>query len=271
VYLTGAKMKTVNLNDIRIDGGTQSRVVIDQALVYSYIECMKEGDVFPPIETVFDGVAHWLVDGFHRYHAYKLMGLKKTEVEYKPGTQEEAQVRSFGANGKHGKQRTIEDKRNAVMSAFEHPLIKDKSDREIANICSVSHPFVAGIRNPEVKEKRAKEKKEKATGNVSNTEPNTGNVSIDTPQACNVSNQDVGPDEQELRANELAQQADLDMLNKLLESDEPLKLAHEEIKRLNLRNSQLETRLHGLMNEKNEAVKMVKSLQKQLDKTKAKK
>jgi hypothetical protein len=266
-------MKTVNLNDIRIDGGTQSRVVIDQALVYSYIECMKEGDVFPAIETVFDGVTHWLVDGFHRYHAYKLMGLKKTDVEYKPGTQEEAQVRSFGANGKHGRQRTIEDKRNAVMSAFEHPLTKDKSDREIANICSVSHPFVAGIRNPEVKEKRSKEKKEKAAGNV--TSPASGNVTtpdaVKTPPSGNVTTLEVGPDEAELKANELAQQADLDLLNKLLESDEPLKLAHEEITKLNLRNAQLETRLHGLMNEKNEAVKMVKSLQKQLDKMKAKK
>jgi hypothetical protein len=278
VYLTGAKMKTVNLNDIRIDGGTQSRVVIDQALVYSYIECMKEGDVFPPIETVFDGVVHWLVDGFHRYHAYKLMGIKKTDVEYKPGTQEEAQVRSFGVNGRHGKQRTIEDKRNAVLAAFEHPLTKDGSDREIARICSVTHPFVAGMRNPEVKEKRAKEKKEKAAGNVSNPEPKTGNVStpktksgnvsIDAPQTGNVSNQDVGPDEQELRANELAQQADLDMLNKLLESDEPLKLAHEEIKRLNLRVAQLETRLGSLMTEKNEAIKDAKRAQAQLDKIK---
>ena len=264
-------MKTVNLNDIRIDGGTQSRLVIDQTLVYQYIDCMKDGDTFPPIETMFDGSTHWLVDGFHRYHAYKLMGLKKTEVVYKPGTQEEAQVRSFGVNGKHGKPRTIEDKRNAVMSAFEHPLIKDKSDREIANICSVSHPFVAGIRNPEVKEKRAKEKKEKATGNASTPEPKSGNVSNEAPQTGNVSNQDVGPDEQELRANELAQQADLDMLNKLLESDEPLKLAHEEIKRLNHQNGQLEVRLHGLMNERNEAVKMVKKLQKENDKLKAKK
>jgi septal ring factor EnvC (AmiA/AmiB activator) len=58
---------------------------------------------------------------------------------------------------------------------------------------------------------------------------------------------------------------------KLLESDDALATAHEEIKRLNLRNAQLETRLHGLMNERNEAIKMVKDLQKQLDKLKVKK
>lgn len=268
-------MKTVNLNDIRIDGGTQSRSVIDQALVYQYIECMKEGDEFPPIETMFDGVVHWLVDGFHRYHAYKLMGIKQTVVVYKPGTQQEAQVRSFGVNGTHGKQRTIEDKRNAVMAAFEHPLTKDKSDREIARICSVSHPFVAGVRNPDKKEKRAQEKKAKAeepSGNVT-TEP-TGNVTTEEGSKAPTSfGLDAGaaPDEAELRANELAMQADQDAMYKLLESDDALATAHEEIKRLNFQNAQLEIRLHGLMNERNQAVKMVKDLQKQIDKAKAKK
>ena len=263
-------MKTVNLNDIRIDGGTQSRLVIDQTLVYQYIDCMKDGDTFPPIETMFDGSTHWLVDGFHRYHAYKLMGLKKTEVVYKPGTQEEAQVRSFGVNGQHGKTRTNEDKRNAVQLALQHNLTKGKSDREIAKICCVSVTFVSSVRNPEVKERQAKNvakhfanKESEKEGGVVKLHPEP----VSEPQ----SKPEFGPDEAELKANELAQQADLEMLNKLLESDEPLKLAHEEIKRLNFQNGQLEVRLHGLMNERNEAVKMVKKLQKENDKLKAKK
>jgi hypothetical protein len=37
-----------------------------------------------------------------------------------------------------------------------HELTKDKSDREIARICQVSAPFVASVRNPEVKERQAK-------------------------------------------------------------------------------------------------------------------
>jgi hypothetical protein len=266
-------MKTINLNDIRIDGGTQSRSVIDQALVYQYIENMKEGDVFPLIETVFDGVTHWLVDGFHRYHAYKLMGIKKTDVIYKPGTQQEAQVRSFGVNGTHGKQRTIEDKRIAVLAAFEHPLTKDKGDREIARVCSVSHPFVADMRNPEKKQKRAKEKKKaKLSGNV--TTNSNGNVTTqEGSKASYPSAVDTGaaPDEAEIKTAELAMQADVETMYKLLESDDALATSHAEIKRLNHLNAQLEVRLHGLMNERNEAVKMVKQLQKEFDKLKAKK
>jgi hypothetical protein len=74
-----------------------------------------------------------------------------------------------------------------------------------------------------------------------------------------------------MRAAELAIQADQETMYKLLESDDALATAHEEIKRLNLLNGQLEVRLHGLMNEKNEAVRLVKKLQKELDKLKAQK
>jgi hypothetical protein len=50
--------------------------------------------------------------------------------------------------------------------------------------------------------------------------------------------------------------------------DDALAVAVEENKRLNLRVSQLEARLRGLMNERNEAVDMIKKLQKQIAKSK---
>ena len=260
-------MKTVNLNDIRIDGGTQSRLVIDQTLVYQYIDCMKSGDIFPLVETMFDGSTHWLVDGFHRYHAYKLMGLKKTEVIYKPGTQEEAQVRSFGVNGKHGKPRTNDDKRNAVQLALAHNLTKDKSDREIAKICEVSAPFVGSVRNPEVKERQLKNVEKHFAKKQADKDESVIKLHQE-PEIKAEEKAEFGADEAELKANDLAQQADLDLLNKLLESDEPLKIAHEEIKRLNFQNAQMEVRIASLMTEKNEAIKDAKRAQAQLDKIK---
>jgi hypothetical protein len=259
-------MKNVSLNEIRIDGGTQGRTVIDQQTVYQYVDCMKDGDVFPPLETVFDGTTHWLVDGFHRYHAYKILGAKKVEVQYKPGTQEEAQVISFGVNGKHGKPRTNDDKNKIVLAALEHPMLKDKTNYEIAKVCAVSQPFVAGLRDPEKKEKQAKQKEQhiqkKAKEIVEQSGQDTNPISSD---------QGLGPDADELKANELAMQADMETMYKLLDSDDALAEAHEEIKRLNHQNAQLEIRLHGLMNEKNAAIKMVKDLQKQLEKLKAQK
>ena len=74
-----------------------------------------------------------------------------------------------------------------------------------------------------------------------------------------------GPDEAELAATRLQQQADEEAFNKLLLADDKLATAHAEIKRLNAVNAALEARLQGLMNEKAEAIRMVKSLQRRLD------
>lgn len=271
-------MKKIKLDDLRIDGGTQSRVVIDQPTVYSYLEHMKEGDEFPKMFAFYDGASYWLVDGFHRYHAYKLLGIKEIEIAYKPGTLEEAQVYSFGVNGTHGKPRTNEDKRKAVEAALEHALTRNKSDHEIAKICHVSHPFVASIRNPGAKERQAKNRTKSMTKKVEEAKAQVESDSTppkvesdSTPQRDPNPNDGDAPSREEIEAAEEALKADQDMMYKLLESDEPLKLAMEENKRLTLRVAQLEARLRGLMNERNTAVDMVKKLQKQVDKTKAKK
>lgn len=268
-------MKRIKLDSIRIDGGTQSRVVIDQPTVYHYLERMKEGDEFPKMFAFYDGATYWLVDGFHRYHAYKLLGLKDVEIAYKPGTLEEAQVYSFGVNATHGKPRTNEDKRKAVEAALEHHMTRDKSDSEIARICNVSTPFVGSVRRPEVKKKQ-KENIEKHYRKKAEQEAERNSI---TPEAPAVDRNSItpnpsdgeAPSREEIEAAEEALRADQEMMYKLLESDEPLKLAMEENKRLTLRVAQLEARLRGLMNEKNEAVKMVKALQKQIEKSKAKK
>jgi hypothetical protein len=264
-------MKNVKLDDIRIDGGTQGRAVIDQPTVYSYLENMKEGDQFPAIETVFDGSTHWLVDGFHRYHAYKLLGVKSVEVKYKPGTLEEAQVASFGVNGRHGKPRTNEDKRKVVQAALEHPLTQDKSAYEIAKICCVSQSFVASIRDPEVavKQKEAKEKSvvKKAEKIKESKELESITDQTSSPEVPSGSD-GAEPSREEVEAAEEAMKADQDMMYKMLEADDALAVAVEENKRLNLRVAQLEARLRGLMNERNEAVDMIQKLQKQIAKSK---
>lgn len=272
-------MRKVKLNDIRIDGGTQCRVVLNQVKIYEYVERMKEGDEFPLIEARFDGSTYWLSDGFHRYHAFKLMGMKEITISYKPGTQDDAFLDALKANGKHGLTLTVEDKTNKVKMALEHHLTKDKTNYELAKICELSQSFVAGVRDPE-KKKKQKESKERhiqkkaqeiASLTSSGEVASQTSVENATHRESPNPNAGAGPDEQELRANEMAMEADISAMHKLLESDDALATAHAEIKRLNLAYAQLDTRFKGLMNERNEAVKMVKELQKQIDKAKAKK
>jgi hypothetical protein len=268
-------MRRVKLDDIRIDGGTQGRSVIDQQTVYNYLERMKEGDEFPKMFTVFDGATYWLVDGFHRYHAYKLLGIKEIDIDYKPGTLEEAQVLSFGVNGTHGKPRTNEDKRQVVLAALVHPLTMHKKDNEIAKICAVSHSFVASVRDPEAKKRQEENRTKSMTKKIeeSKAKVESDSTSIAPPFKSVEPDPYAGaaPDDDEIRAAELAMQADQETMYKLLESDDALATAHEEIKRLNHLNAQLSVRINGLMNERNEAIKMVKKLQKEVDKLRDKK
>ena len=258
---------TIDINKIRIDGGTQCRVVIDQPTVYTYLEAMKENARFPLMETVFDGATYWLTDGFHRYHAYKLLGIKNIEVSFIAGNLRDAQIEALKANGKHGKPLTNEDKRNKVKMALEIEGVDKLSDSEIAKMCEVSKTFVSSIRRPEVKEKQKQNVEKHYSEKVAKNESDRSSTT--TSQQVGVSDSGIAPDEEEMKATELAMQADQETMYKLLESDDALAELYEENKKLNLLNAQLQVRIHGLMNERNEAIKMVKDLQKQLDKKRA--
>ena len=268
-------MHKVKLDSIRIDGGTQMRIVIDQQTVYSYLESMKDGAVFPNLETTFDGATHWLTDGFHRYHAYKLLGVKIVEVTSTQGSLDDAIVAALFVNGRHGKPLTIKDKRNKVKICLGIEKYKNASNYEIAKICCVSQSFVASERDPEIKEKQKNSRKKNATNDAENTSQNemlsktttSPTSSLNTTPNAKPYEGSV-PDDAEIKAAEKALEADQEAMYKLLESDDPLKTAHEEIKRLNYLNAQLEIRINGLQNERNLAVSMVKELQKKLDKKK---
>jgi ParB-like nuclease domain len=271
-------LKMVSLTDIRINGKTQARKSIDPHWVLGMVENMKIGIIYDPVEARFDGSNYWLSNGFHRYHAYTQLGIKEIEVAYLPGSQFDAQLDAIKANNKHGKPLDRDDKENKVLMALDCVLVEDKSNYAIAKLCEVSQSFVAAVRDPKVKEKQAEAKKQHIIKKASKIRENDDELGkVLTSQTSNQSVLETvlqggdAPDESEIKAAEEAMKADQEMMYKLLESDEPLKVAVEENKRLNLRVAQLETRLHGLMNERNEAVKMIKKLQKENDKLKAKK
>ena len=129
------------------------------------------------------------------------------------------------------------------------------------------------MRNPEVKERQKKNRERHQEKAVDERKSSIADAPACSPTTALEPNAQDGdaPSREEIEAAEEALKADQEMMYKMLESDDALKVAVEENKRLNLRVAQLEARLRGLMNERNTAVDMVKALQKQLDKTKAKK
>jgi len=265
----------VKLSSIRIDGGTQCRKNVDPHWVSGMVDNMKMDIEYDPVEARFDGSTYWLTDGFHRYHAYTQLGIKEINVAYLPGTQFDAQLDALLANSKHGKPLTREDKENKVRMALNNPLITDKSDSVIAKLCDVSKPFVGAIRRPETKQKQVDAKKQhilkKAQEIRENTEekdpsgrnpitPDSSQTTSSVPMAGEF------PDEAELLANQRKQEADMEMVAKMLDADDKMAHLFDENKRLTHLVVMKDLRIKELMNEKSAAVKMVKDLQKQLDK-----
>lgn len=140
------KIKLIKLADIEISGSTQQREKIDLNAVDDYAEAMKCGAKFPPVTLFFDGAQHWLADGFHRYHAYKLAEIIEISADVHEGTNRDARLFSAGANGAHGLRPTNADKRKSVLVLLEDKEWAKWSDASIARHCKVTHPFVGKLR-----------------------------------------------------------------------------------------------------------------------------
>jgi uncharacterized ParB-like nuclease family protein len=137
-------MKTLKLEEIRIDGGTQTRAEINNEAVAEYAEAVLEGAKFPPVDVFFDGVSIWLADGFHRYHAHRRAKVKDIQATFHTGSVQDALMFALSANTKNGLRRTNADKRKCVEIALDN--FADWSDRRIAEVCGVSDKTVSKVR-----------------------------------------------------------------------------------------------------------------------------
>lgn len=131
-----------------MDGGTQSRAALDEDAIKEYAEQMIQGAKFPPVVVFFDGSSHWLADGFHRCHASNQAGFLNILATVNFGTRREAVKVAIMSNHTSSVRRTNADKRHCVKLALtEYP---DLSDRALADMCGVGHPFVSKVRGEQV-------------------------------------------------------------------------------------------------------------------------
>jgi hypothetical protein len=144
--------QTLPLKQIRIDGGTQPRVEINEEVVADYAEQLREGVAFPPVVVFFDGVVYWLADGFHRYHSHRRVGRDAMTTDVRDGGLRDAILYSVGANTEHGLRRTNEDKRKAVETMLTNNIVSMDEDgnpwsnRDIARQCHVDEGTVRNYR-----------------------------------------------------------------------------------------------------------------------------
>jgi hypothetical protein len=139
-------MKKINLLTIRIDGGTQARVQLNQDVVKEYAEKMRDGEVFPPVTVFHDGADYWLADGFHRYFGSKTNGLTSIEADVKTGTLDDAILFAFSANGRRGLSMSAEDNRKIIMTMLKHAEWSKWAFNEIAKHVGVSKMTVSRVK-----------------------------------------------------------------------------------------------------------------------------
>jgi len=136
----------LNLNVLSIDGGTQSRAVINQEQIDNYAQVMAAGDKFPEVTVYFNGLEYYLADGFHRYFATKKLGKTSIGCNVVTGTLREAILFSKGANADNGLPRTNADKRKCVNDMLDDFEWCEWNNVEIAKACRVSAEFVRKIK-----------------------------------------------------------------------------------------------------------------------------
>lgn len=157
------EIQNLHLDQIEATAATQARARTDKDTVAEYAERMKAGDVFPrPVVFAEVGAqtGFFLADGFHRIQAAMAAGLQEMSVEVHEGNLRDAIKYALQANELHGLRRTHKDKRSAVLFAMKDAEWAEMSNRQLADLCNVSHTFVANVRA------EMDEKKSRKSGNV---------------------------------------------------------------------------------------------------------
>lgn len=264
-------VKKLNLNAIRIDGGTQPRERIDMEVVGDYAEAVKLGIEFPPVIVFHDGAEYWLADGFHRWHAHKAAEKASIVADVRAGSLDDAKLFAAGCNGDHGLRRSNADKRLAVVMALG--VKADWSDNKIASHVGVSHPFVADVRRSILKPfqdapavrtvERAGKTYKQDTSRIGKTAAAPAPAAAPTPAPAPApAAEDFGPSEAEIAAAQRAQEEELESLRRIADSDDKLRAALDEAKRFREENRILKERVNSLMNEKLAAVQAAKRWEK---------
>ena len=244
-------------------------------------DSINENGVLNPI-TIYEGM---VLDGWHRYQAANELGMDCPEAELEDWIDPKDFVLAQNKNRRHI---TIAQLAMATTQVYEwFPANRpnksapgaelSKTSAELAEISGASKRTIEQAKSvlksatPEVQDavKSGKIGLKKAQA-IAKLPKDKQAAAIDKPIAPERPRltEDYGPDEIELKAMELREQSDREAFHKLLESNEALATAYEEIKRLNHLNAQMQVRINVLMTQKTEAIKLLKSTQAENDKLK---
>jgi ParB-like chromosome segregation protein Spo0J len=242
-------------------------------------DSVNENGVLNPI-TIYEGM---VIDGWHRYQAALELGMDCPQAMLDEWLDPKDFVLAQNKNRRHITAAQLAMATTAVYEWYPNGVTSSsalnaglqKTSKELAEISGTSKRTIEQAKSvmknatPEVQNavKSGKIGLYKAQ-EISKLPKDKQAAAIDKPIIAPERprlTEDYGPDEAELKAMELREQADREILAKMLEADDVLALAHSEVMRLNYLTAQLQIRIAVLMNEKNAAIEHAKRAQAQLD------
>ncbi|MFZ4539602.1 hypothetical protein [Propionivibrio sp.] len=296
----------IALAQIRIDGGTQSRIELNRDVVAEYCESYRAGVQMPPVTVFYDGASFWLADGFHRFFGATSAGLVEIFEDRKPGTKRDAILYSLKCNAKHGLRRCNADKRKAVETLLADTEWSDWSDNEIAKRCAVSNHLVADVKKSHLENSKL-DPEESSLGEFQVTAPTERTYTTKHGTAASMKTANIGKPAQPAKAapakpavidgecerieepdatgqSELEELRDFsteqgqviksmlaeaEIMMRVFDADDRISVSLAEVKRTEALIRVLTERNNGLTNEKNEAIKWVKHWKRRAEKAEA--
>jgi hypothetical protein len=140
-------IEKIALNKLTADPEINPRKEVDNDNVERLVKLIKQEVRLRPIIVFKDEDVFNIVDGFHRYAAYKKVGENHIQCKVREGTREKAMIHACSSNVGHGKRLTNDDKRRIVTRLLTIDKSKKWSDGKIAEKCGVSQPFVSKLRH----------------------------------------------------------------------------------------------------------------------------
>lgn len=141
-----AKTQSIDIEDIVLDAGTQTRAELSEDTIEDYhraLEAVGFDWPFPPIEVFHDGTRYLLSSGFHRTLAAKRHGRHAVPCIVHKGSVWDALLHGMKANAKNGLRKTQADRRRCVEILLDSG--KELTQAEIAELAEVSERTVRYI------------------------------------------------------------------------------------------------------------------------------
>lgn len=138
--------KTLPVDELVLDGGTQSRVAISEETVEEYVEVLAKHDgewPFPDLDVFHDGNQYLVGDGFHRTLAARRHGRDTIPCRVHQGTAWDALRFGMIRNLRNGLRPNQADKRRNVELLLDSG--KKLTQKEIADLAGVSDRTVRNI------------------------------------------------------------------------------------------------------------------------------